>query len=121
MARVLVVDDNEDVLDMTARVLAEAGHDVTAADSAERARHCLHQGRYDAAVIDYVMPEEDGLSLAHFLRGRGVAVLMITGAVTFDACASGAKIATARAKNRTDNIMAEPSPEQADAERSPQT
>ena len=84
MARVLVVEDDGDVLDMMEHVLADAGHEVTGVVSAERARHCLRQGHYDAAVIDYMMPLEDGLSLAQFLRGRGVPVLIITGAMTFD-------------------------------------
>jgi two-component system OmpR family response regulator len=84
MARVLVVDDNGDVLEVIEQALADAGHEVTGVRSAERARQHLQQGQYDAAVIDYVMPQEDGLSLAHFLRGRGVPVLIISAVVTFD-------------------------------------
>ena len=84
MARVLVVDDNGDVLEAIEHLLADAGHLVTAAPSAERAREYFRRAEYDAAVIDFVMPREDGLSLAEFLRGEGVPVLIITGAIMFD-------------------------------------
>ena len=82
MARVLIVDDDGDVLKVIGHVLADAGHEVTGAGSAEHARACVQQRQYDAAVIDYWMPREDGLSLAQFLRGEGVPIVMITGAVT---------------------------------------
>jgi DNA-binding NtrC family response regulator len=84
MARVLVVDDNGGVLEVLESVLTDAGHVVTAAQSAERAREYFRRADYDAAVIDFVMPHEDGLSLAQFLHGEGVPVLIITGAITFD-------------------------------------
>jgi two-component system, OmpR family, phosphate regulon response regulator OmpR len=81
---VLVVDDEPAVLEVLEHVLAEAGHEVTAAQSAEHARKHCRRAEYDAAVVDFVMPGEDGLSLAEFLRGGGVPVLLITGAMTFD-------------------------------------
>jgi two-component system, OmpR family, response regulator len=84
MARVLLVDDDGDVLEVLEQALAEQGHEVTAVASAEDARDCLRQGDYDAAVIDYVMPREDGLSLARFVRSRGIPVVIITGAIELD-------------------------------------
>jgi two-component system, OmpR family, response regulator len=84
MARVLLVDDDGDVLDVVEQGLAEEGYEVTAVESGEDARECLRQGDYDAAVIDYVMPREDGLSLAQFVRSKGIPVVIITGAIELD-------------------------------------
>ena len=68
MARVLVVDDDPIVLKSIVRVLQGAGHEVCAESLG---RHCLesaHAQPFDAALVDYKLPEMDGLEVLQHLR-----------------------------------------------------
>ena len=79
--RILLVDDEPDVLQICTRALSRAGYDVRAADGPTQARGYLAQEHFDLAVLDIHMPEEDGISLlehAHTVDPTLPAVL-ITG------------------------------------------
>lgn len=66
--RVLVVDDEPDALDVTARIFAIAGADVVVAASASEAILALEAGCPDVLVSDIGMPERDGYSLLREIR-----------------------------------------------------
>ncbi|MEU0333888.1 SpoIIE family protein phosphatase [Streptomyces sp. NPDC006193] len=69
-ARVLVADDNADMREYLARILAASGYDaVTVCDGAE-ALDAVHRGAYDLVVSDVMMPRLDGLELVARLRGH---------------------------------------------------
>jgi DNA-binding NtrC family response regulator len=79
--RILLVDDEPDVLQVCTRALSRAGYQVRAANGADQARDYLAQERFDLAVLDIHMPDEDGISLlkhAHTVDPTLPAVL-ITG------------------------------------------
>ena len=59
---VLLVDDNEEALQLFARILssAERPYDIYRASSGARALALLHSRRPDAMLLDLVMPEMDG-------------------------------------------------------------
>lgn len=79
-ARILCVDDYEPALKSLGLVLRRAGYDVVAAaDSA--ALEALHDSTFDAAVIDYQMPGQDGLAVASTLKQRhpGMPIVMVSG------------------------------------------
>jgi CheY-like chemotaxis protein len=82
-ARVLVVDDDTDVLDVTRKVLESAGCSVTCvADSSQLLRVPPGNG-YDLVLLDVMMPEVDGLQLCYVLRqhyGDELRICMITAA-----------------------------------------
>lgn len=69
MARILIVNDEMDLLKLCQDALQDAGHDadiVTSGDIAvERARH----GRLDLIVVDWVMPDMDGNAVIARLKG----------------------------------------------------
>jgi two-component system OmpR family response regulator len=70
--RVLVVEDDATLAGFVARGLREAGFAVeTARDGDEGLRFALAE-RYDAAVVDVMLPGRDGLSLIEELRRRRV-------------------------------------------------
>ena len=69
MARILVVDDNKDLLEVIREMLAEAGHTATLATDALQAAQVLEHERFDVALIDIFMPVVDGLQLLHQWRG----------------------------------------------------
>jgi DNA-binding NtrC family response regulator len=77
MARILVVDDDEDVLDSLEAALDEAGHTVVGAASAARALDAGPQ-QFDVLLIDlWMRPGPSGLDLKRDLDGRSVSVPVI--------------------------------------------
>ncbi len=68
--RVLVVDDDIDNARMMAEVLGDEGYDVQMAQSAEVALQMWERRRYDAALLDALMPDMSGWELARELRKR---------------------------------------------------
>ena len=63
--RVLVVDDEENILGMTQDALEQAGYRVETAQDANAAFQTLQSGEnaIDVVVIDLVMPDTDGMSV----------------------------------------------------------
>lgn len=81
MARLLVVDDEEDILDLVVRRMVQAGHQVLAADNAVLALALAEQhGAPDAVILDVDMPGMDGFMLLDRLRQRlpGLPALFLT-------------------------------------------
>lgn len=78
MASILFADDERAIRDMTRRHLALAGHTCHLAESAAQARALLASQRIDAALLDVMMPGEDGFSLAPAFIERGIPVLFLT-------------------------------------------
>ncbi len=75
----LVVDDDDRIRELLKEFLARAGFRVTTAADAVRARKLLQTLDFDLAVLDVMMPGEDGLSLSRWMRGRGpTPILMLT-------------------------------------------
>jgi CheY-like chemotaxis protein len=67
-ARILVVDDDPQVLRLLTRVLARAGALVQAKTSAAAALAALSEFDPDLLISDITMPGEDGLSLIRRIR-----------------------------------------------------
>ena len=71
MARILVVDDDPDVLALVEFRLRKEGHQVLAAASGGAALEAVAEGDApDLAVLDVSMPEMSGLTLLEKLRAR---------------------------------------------------
>ncbi len=79
MPRLLLVDDDEDVLDLLTRFFHQHDCSVAAApDGAAMFAH-LEQGTFDLVVLDVMLPREDGFSLCRRLRATSrVPVIMLT-------------------------------------------
>ena len=69
-AAVLVVDDNEANRDLLSRRLVGAGWAVVSAASGPAALAALAEGRFDAVLLDVMMPEMDGLEVLRRIRKR---------------------------------------------------
>ena len=63
IARLLIVDDNKELLENLAEIVSAAGHQVLTAshplDAIRLASHCV----FDVALLDYRLPEMNGLEL----------------------------------------------------------
>jgi DNA-binding response OmpR family regulator len=79
--RILVVDDDAGIGQMLTKALARHGFQVDAATSAEEALEKTEASTYDAALVDLVMPGQDGSQLAETLRRRspGLPIGLLTG------------------------------------------
>jgi two-component system, OmpR family, KDP operon response regulator KdpE len=69
-ARVLVVDDEPQVLRLLRTALSERGYDVVTADSGEVALEALQRRAADVVILDLVMPGMSGLDVCRSIRER---------------------------------------------------
>jgi DNA-binding response OmpR family regulator len=66
--RILVVDDEADIVDLLRDVLVAEGFAVDAAADAQRALQCVRENIYDLALLDFNLPDMDGVMLHHQIR-----------------------------------------------------
>jgi len=96
MPRVLVIDDEAVIRDLIAEILADAGFEVTSAESAGAGLERLASESVDVVVSDIVMPGLTGIELLEEVRLQrpSLPVVLVTGAGTHamltDALAGGA-------------------------------
>ncbi len=82
--RILVVDDSAGVRQLISATLTGRGFDVQVAANAREAVRAMADRRYDALVVDYSMPQSNGVELVRALRAVGVAIpiIMVSGVAT---------------------------------------
>jgi DNA-binding response OmpR family regulator len=68
--RILVVDDNQDILDLAATVLSGGGYAVSTATSGIIALDLLAEERFDLVLLDINMPEMDGWQTLRLIRAE---------------------------------------------------
>ena len=82
MARVLVVDDEPDVLLLCRLNLEQRGHEVLEAPNGDSALELARSGSPDLVVLDLMLPGIDGYQVLQALRAdeetSGVPVLVLT-------------------------------------------
>ena len=83
-ARVLVIDDEADVADLSAEVLERGGYQTSVAYRAEDAFEMLRNGHFDAVVSDLNMPGIDGRGFFEVIRAEFSDLLPRTGFLTGD-------------------------------------
>jgi two-component system OmpR family response regulator len=81
--RILIVDDEPEVLRLCSRVLSEAdqGYTVATARSTEQARRHLDSREFDLLILDIQLPQEDGISFLRHVREvqPGLPTMLISG------------------------------------------
>ena len=68
--RILVIDDDADILELMRFALEQRGAYVETVQSAAAALEKLSNGRYDVLVSDLGMPDQDGLALLAEIRAH---------------------------------------------------
>lgn len=68
MARILVIDDDEQVLDMLYESLTREGYDVLRASNGEQGLRLYREGHVDLIITDLIMPEKEGIETITELR-----------------------------------------------------
>ncbi len=82
MAKVLVVDDEPDAVELVSFNLKAAGYEVVTADDGNEAIKRARQHSPDLVLLDVMLPEVDGLEVCKLLRRdpvtSGVPIIMLT-------------------------------------------
>ena len=92
-SRILLVDDDESLLRVTEKQLADAGYDVRTASSGEVALEAFDPGSTDLVVTDLQMPGMDGLALLAEVvrRDPDATVILITAYGTVESAVEAMK------------------------------
>ena len=81
-ATILVVEDEPQVQELVAVNLEHAGHRVRRAATAGEAERSIREELPDVLILDWMLPDESGISLTRRLREnertRGLPILMLT-------------------------------------------
>ena len=87
MARVLIVDDEENIRIALREFLEQDGHNVETSQDAYQALQSLNHTNFDVVVTDIAMPGLSGRDLLVKIQelAKGIQVIMITGEPTAEA------------------------------------
>ena len=93
-AKVLLVDDEKDFLDIMAERMGARGMEVSTATSAEDALKMVQTESYDVVIMDFLMPEMDGFrALKLFKETRpDVQIILLTANVPEEKCIEAIKL-----------------------------
>ena len=69
--KILIIEDDKNVSAYIAKGLSEAGHVADIASNGKDGLFLAQNEKYDALIIDRMLPELDGLSVIQELRGSG--------------------------------------------------
>jgi DNA-binding response OmpR family regulator len=91
--RILVVDDDENILNLEKTILEQKGFDVTGAQGGAEALKLLADTVYDLVLLDVMMPEVDGFTVCRKIkedpRLKEVPVIFLTAKGGGEALAEG--------------------------------
>ncbi len=83
MARILIVDDDPDILHLLTKILTVQGHAIFRAEDAIKAMDYLNNSSFDLLISDANMPRFTGFELVRTIRNnkkyQNMAVAMLTG------------------------------------------
>lgn len=81
MARILIIEDDDEVRDLLESLLAREGHEVETAANGKRGVAAFLARPFDLVITDIIMPEKDGIeAIMDLRRGRpGLKLIAISG------------------------------------------
>jgi DNA-binding response OmpR family regulator len=68
--KILIVDDEADLRDLLREVCVMNGYRVDCANNGADALQCIEGGSYKLVIVDYEMPEMDGLEFVRRVKER---------------------------------------------------
>lgn len=92
--RLIIVDDEQDLLELIVRRLKRKGYAVDGVESAEEALELLKANDYDVAIYDIRLPKMDGITLLKETKKLypNIEVLMLTGHGTIETAIEAMKL-----------------------------
>ena len=84
--RVLLVDDEEEFLDIMSERMRNRGIEVTTASSAKEALKKIEQELFDAIILDFQMPEMNGLETIKAIKAKKpeLQIILLSGQATLE-------------------------------------
>jgi len=86
MARILLVDDDEDILKLSHRLLSQRHHDVVVAKNGSQALEFLDKFSFDMVILDANMPQMSGfevlIKIKNNQKWKDLTVALLTGRKT---------------------------------------
>ena len=80
IGHILVVDDQKEICEMVQDYLSSEGYRVSIAHDGGGMRRAISQAPVDLVILDLMLPGEDGLTLARWLREESaVGIIILTG------------------------------------------
>ena len=77
--RVLLVEDDASIREVTALALAESGFRVTTANDGREGLERFREGGHDLVLLDVMLPERDGLDVCREIRREsGIPIVMLS-------------------------------------------
>ncbi len=70
--KILGIDDNADLHQLSEIALTSGGHEYTGVDSGEEGVEEIRNGNYDLVLLDLSMPEMSGLDVIDVLEKEGI-------------------------------------------------
>lgn len=86
MAKILVVDDESNIVKTLSAILQDEGHDVYSSETAKDALTCLSNNGIDLVFLDVWLPDMDGVKVLEQINRLypDAAVIMISGHASID-------------------------------------
>ncbi len=86
MAKILVVEDDDELLAAVRSCLDSQGYSIEAVQDGEAAKEKLRYYRYDVVIMDWNLPGANGVAVLKDFRNRGgtTPVLLLTGRTEID-------------------------------------
>ena len=85
MSRILVVDDDKQIVRLVRSYLEQAGYQVLTAYDGETALHAIRREQPDLVVLDLLLPDHDGWEITRRVRSEpslaGLPIIMLTARV----------------------------------------
>lgn len=69
MGRILIADDEQQILEVMVDILESAGHEVVGVADGREAFNAIQSSGFDLAILDVMMPKLDGYHLAQAIQG----------------------------------------------------
>jgi DNA-binding response OmpR family regulator len=86
MARILIVDDDPDIVESVTMVLQKNNHEVLQAYGGVEGLEKAKKEKPDAIILDVMMPDKDGYEVCKELKGdaqyRDIPILLLTAVVS---------------------------------------
>ncbi|RLB24247.1 MAG: hypothetical protein DRG76_01935 [Deltaproteobacteria bacterium] len=79
--RILVVDDDPEILDIVSSTLSICGYHIETCDSSRKSLLMLNRKDFDLVLLDIIMPEMDGIQIASHMKNNlfNQEIIIITG------------------------------------------
>ena len=110
-AKILVVDDDPDMIDQLTTTLSADGYEVIAADGHVAAEEAILKTRPDLAIVDLMMEEKDsGFVLSHQIKELypETPIIMLTAVAGATGLSFAAQSSEARSWIKVDKLLDKP-------------